>query len=196
MGLGRVGAASWLVRGDMLMQWFAIHTRAQKEELAARELRRVGFEVFWPHTTRWVNAGHKDKSRLLKRSWLSRYFFVRSFQENLWAINQSPGVATVVRAPGGDPFPIPTRIIDTIIAQANDNGEIFVTKGSRKRSNFKPGQIVRLLDEKSPLFGLYVEVEKVLDNGNICGILREQIAGTQKTILQAPVVGEVVGRSA
>jgi len=174
------------------MNWFAVHLNAQKEELASRELQRVGFEVFWPHTTHWVGTGHKDKSRLVKRSWLSRYLFVRTFKENLWAVNGSVGVSTVVKAPGGEPYPIPELVMDAIIAQTDEHGEVYVRETTRRESKFRPGQVIRLLDEKSPLFGLYVEVIKTLDNGNIMCTLDQSLAGTQKTILQSPVIGEVV----
>ena len=171
--------------------WFACHTMAQKESLAARELRREGFDVFWPHTTAWVGTGHKAKSRLVRRSWLSRYLFVRSDKTKIWAANDIPGVSTIVFAPGGDPSPIPDVVMDALFAQADHLGEIFMTRIKRK-SKFRPGQVIRLLDEKSPLFGLYVEVIKTLDNGNVCGTLLSQLAGTGKTILSAPVIGEVV----
>lgn len=178
------------------MNWYAIHSQAQKESLAARELRREGFEVFWPHTTAWVGTGHKAKSRLVRRSWLSRYIFVRTTKDQLGEVNRSPGVSTVVFAPGGEPYPIPDSVMDALLSKADHLGEVYIGKVKRSRSDFKKGQVIRLLDEKSPLFGFYAAVEKVLDNGNIIATLQEHLAGARKTILSAPVLGEVVERTA
>lgn len=175
-----------------MTHWFAVFTNAQKEQLASRRLRERGFEVFFPHTSHWVDAGHKAKSRLVKRAWLSRYLFVKCSKENLWAVNDVDGVSTVVRAPGGEPHPVPSWAMEALMAQADHLGEVFIGRLGKVKSPFKSGQVIRLLDEKSPLFGLYFQVAKVLDNGNVCGTLLAQIAGASNTILSAPVVGEVV----
>lgn len=172
--------------------WFAVFLQSQKEQLASRSLKERGFEVFWPHTSHWVGTGHKAKSRLVRRSWLSRYLFVRTEREKLWAVNDAMGVSTVVYAPGGEPFPIPEKVMDGLLSKADHLGEVYTPKQNRQRSRFKVGQVIRLLDEKSPLFGLLVAIEKVLDNGSVHVTLQEHLAGTSKTILKAPVVGEVV----
>jgi transcriptional antiterminator RfaH len=175
------------------MHWYACHCQAQKESLAARELRREGFEVFFPYTIELVKAGHKSACRPVRRPWLSRYLFVLAQQDDLHLVNETAGVSTVVRAPGGEPHPVPQVVMDSLLAQADDWGEIYITKAATRRRKYKSGQVIRLLDEKSPLFGLYVEVKKALDNGNICGTLvQNAIAGTTEVTIEAPVIGEIV----
>jgi len=176
--------------------WYAVHSQAQKEPVAARELRRLGYQTFFPHTTEWVGSGHKAESRLVRRPWFSRYLFVRALRGNLWAVNQAAGVSSLVYAAGQDPFPIPDLVMDALMQQADHTGEIFITK-TRQRSRFRKSQIIRLLDENSPLFGLYVSVVRTLDNGNVIGLLENSIlAGTGTVVLTAPVIGEVVERTA
>jgi transcription antitermination factor NusG len=175
-----------------MTQWFAVFCQSQREQLASRSLRERGFEVWWPYTTEWVAAGHKANSRLVRRPWLNRYLFAKSDKEDLWRVNDAMGVGTVVYAPGGEPFPVPDKIMETLFCQADHLGCIYESRQTRRVKRYSSGQVIRLLDEKSPLFGLYIEVQKVLDNGSILGMLREQIAGTGKVFLQEPVIGEVV----
>lgn len=176
----------------MGLSWYVIYAQAQKEALASRELKRLGFEVFWPHTSSWASAGHKEKSRLVKKSWLPRYLFVRSFKENLWAANKAPGVSSIVHAPGGDPFPVQDQVMDVILSRADHLGEIFIGKTKRPKPKYRKGDTIRITDEKSPLFGLYLTAKKVLDNGVVHAMFQGQIVGGGKIILEDPSIGEVV----
>ena len=172
--------------------WFACHTQAQKESLASRELRRAGFEVFWPHTTEWVGTGHKAKSRLVRRSLFSRYLFVRTRKEELWAVNDVPGVATVVRAPGGEPYPIPEKVMEVLLGMADHAGEVYTGKTVRAKPKYRAGDIIRITDENSPLFGLYVQAKRVLDNGTVHAMFQGTMVGGGKIILADSTIGEVV----
>lgn len=174
------------------MDWFACHTQSNKEQLASRSLKERGFEVFWPHTTHWVGTGHKASSRLVKRSWLSRYLFVRTFKENLWAVNHAMGISAVVHAPGGEPYPIPTKAMEVILSASGPNGEVFVGKTPRAKPKYRAGDLIRITDEKSPLFGLYVQAKKVLDNGTIYAIFSGSMVGGGKLILTDSIEGEIV----
>lgn len=172
--------------------WFACHTQAQKESLAARELRRAGFEVFYPHTTEWVGTGHKAKSRLVRRSWLSRYLFVRTLKEHLWSVNQFPGVSTVVFAPGGEPYPVPEKAMQLLWEMTDHLGEVFIGKTVRPKPKYRVGDLIRIADENSPLFGLYVQAKLVLDNGTVHAMFQGSMVGGGKIILPDSVIGEVV----
>src|SRR3990167_3440174 len=89
-------------KGTGMTAWFALMTKALQEQLARDDLRRRGFEVFWMYTSEWVGTGHKAKSRLVKRSWLSRYLFVHADPLRLSEVQderaRTMGVATVVHA--------------------------------------------------------------------------------------------------
>ena len=165
--------------------------RSRKEQVARDDLRRRAYEVFWPYVSEWVGTGHKAKSRLVKRSWLSRYLFVRTSLEHLYGVNNALGVSTVVYAAGQEPFPISDQVIKELQDKTDHLGEIYVSRAQRKRSNFKEGDVIRFTDEKSPLFGLYAEAIKVLDNGTVHALFKGQLVGSQKIILSEPI-GEVV----
>ena len=174
------------------MHWFACHTEAQKESLAARELRREGFEVFYPHTTEWVGTGHKAKSRLVRRSWFSRYLFTRCSAEQLGQVNDTPGVSTVVFAPGGEPYPVPEKAMQLLWEMTDHLGEVFIGKTVRPKPKYRVGDLIRITDEKSPLFGLYVQAKLVLDNGTVHAMFMGEMVGGGKIILPDSIEGEVV----
>jgi transcription antitermination factor NusG len=174
------------------MAWYAVFCQCQKEQLASRSLKERGFEVWWPYTTEWVGTGHKANSRLVRRPWLNRYLFVRSDKDELWRVNDAFGVSTVVYAPGGHPYPVPDKVMEMLFSKADHLGCVHVGTQTRRIKRFSAGQVIRSLDEKSPLFGLYIAIIKVLDNGSVLGMLQEQIAGTGKVFLSHPVIGEVV----
>src|SRR3990167_7640943 len=176
--------------------WFALRTKALQEQLARDDLRRRGFEVFWPYTSEWVGTGHKAKSRLVKRSWLSRYLFVQTNRERLTEVQderaRNMGVATVVRATNNEPFPIQDLIIKELQDKADHLGEVYIANQPKRRPNCKPGDVLRFTDEASPLFGLYAEVKRVLDNGTVHALFRGEILGSKHIILSDSSVGEVV----
>lgn len=174
------------------MKWFAVYTRPQKEAQTAREARTEGFEVFWPHTTGWVKSGCTGKSRLLKRSWLPRYLFVRCTMDDIWEIRNLNGVSDVVRCAGGDPWPIDDASIVRIQARADPTGEIYKRRTRRLKPRYRVGDVIRITDEKSPLFGLYVTAKKVLDNGTVHAMFCGSTVGTSKIVLDDPAIGEVV----
>lgn len=179
------------------MEWFAVHSQSQKEQLAVRELRREGFEVFWPHTSEWVGTGHKAKSRLVRRSWLSRYLFVRSDRNDIGRINDFPGVSTVVSAPGSGPYPVPEKAMQLLWGMTDHLGEVFSSKTTRRKPKYRAGDVIRVTDENSPFFGLYLQAKKVLDNGTVYTMFYGSNVSGGKIILDDPLaVGEVVSGAA
>ena len=139
--------------------WFAVFTSAQKESLASRELRRAGFTTFWPHITEWVGTGHKAKSRLVRRSWLSRYLFTRCSVDMVGVVNSTPGVSTVVFAPGGSPYPIPDAVMEELMQRLGPTGKVF----SHMPKNKFAGCIGRGVKglEGWPIWGLAGEISRV-----------------------------------
>ena len=140
--------------------WYAVHSQAQKEPVAARELRRLGYQTFWPHTTEWAGSGHKAESRLVRRPWFSRYLFVRALRENLWIVNQAAGVSTVVFAPGGNPYPIADAVIDDIMARLGPNGKVFRNLPKNRFSKCIGLEVMG--KEGWPIWGLVGEISRVL----------------------------------
>lgn len=158
--------------------WWAVHAQSQKEELAMRDLKRRGYQVFWPHVSEWGGAGHKAKSRLVKKSYLSRYLFVRTVKESLWGINEALGVSTVVFSPGGEPFPVPDRFMEReLLSHADHLGEMHVRPKDSPKSWLNVGDVVRL-GESSPLFNFWLEVTKVLDSERAIAIFNGPLFGS------------------
>ena len=149
------------------MSWWAIQAQAQSEEYVYRRLLGGDYNSFWPHTSDWVATGHKAQSRLLKRSWLTGYLFVEADRENLWAVTDLPGVASIVRGACTEPFPIPIAWIEDLMARCDSEGTVMKTEKLPRKNKFRTGDIVRITDESSPLQGLTVEITKALDNGSV-----------------------------
>src|SRR3990167_2297352 len=174
--------------------WFAVMCRAQKEQLARDDLRRRGFEVFWPYISEWVGTGHKAKSRLVKKRWLSRYLFVKT--DRLGEVQderaRNMGVSTVVHATNNEPVPIQDLIIKELQDQADHLGEIYQGIAPKRGPNCKTGDVLRFTEETSPLFALYAEVKRVLDNGTVHALFRGELLGSKHIILSDSSVGEVV----
>lgn len=99
------------------MKWYAVHTEAGKEPLANLWLGRRGFETYFPYEkirADWKpNPKNKRLSDLVnKRASIPRYIFVWTTPDRFGLVNSTMGVSTLVFAPGGEPFPIPDRVIE------------------------------------------------------------------------------------
>ena len=164
--------------------WFALMTKALQEQLARDDLRRRGFEVFWMYTSEWVGTGHKSKSRLVKRSWLSRYLFVHADPLRLSEVQderaRTMGVATVVHATNHEPYPIPDCVIDELKGFTDHLGEVYEGYVAKKANKFigKPGTILQF-KEHSPMFGLFGELIKAMDNGKLLVLFKKQLFGSE-----------------
>ena len=172
--------------------WFAVHTRSQKESVAERELQRLGFNTFYPHVSEWV-ALKTHRSRLVKRAYFSRYLFVQSVRDMLYRVNDACGVSCIVYAAGQEPFPIPQEVMQVLFDKADHLGEVYEASPSRARFEGLVGDTVRFA-EHNPLWGLAAEILKVVDNDKII-VKLEQMFGAEREIQIAPTdVGKLVKR--
>jgi hypothetical protein len=71
-------------------------------------------------------------------------------------------------------------------------GEVFIGKTVRPKPKYRVGDLIRIADENSPLFGLYVQAKLVLDNGTVHAMFQGSMVGGGKIILPDSVIGEVV----
>src|SRR3990167_3912123 len=177
--------------------WYAIMTRANNEQLARDDLRLRGFEIFWPYTSEWVGTGHKAKSRLVKRSWLSRYLFVKTELQRLGEVQddraRNMGVATVVHATNNEPYPIPDEAINLLLDKTDHLGEVYQGNVPKRGPQFSVGDVVRVTDERHPLFGFLAEIKKVLDNNEIvANMFTHSLLGSSEFILTSSGGVEVV----
>jgi len=159
------------------MTWWAAQVHARSEEQVYHKLVNGGYKVFWPHVSAWVTTGHKAKSRLLRRSWLTGYLFVETEKDNLWAVNEVPGVASIVRGACNGPGPIPASWVEELMSRCDQGGEVHKSTKVPRRNRFRTGDRVKITDETSPLLGVIVEITKALDNGSICATFYSELLG-------------------
>ena len=134
--------------------WFAVHTQAQREALASWHLTRLGYETFWPHTWEQVRVA---VPRWVKRSWFSRYLFVRTAREKIYGVNEAWGVSAVVYAAGNEPFPISDDVIKELQKTLGPGGKVY---SHMPKSKFAVGDKVKGLEGWSH-WGLLGEVSRV-----------------------------------
>lgn len=171
------------------LAWYAVHTRMQKEDYANRHLRRQGFSTFFPHVSEWVGLGTRH-ARLKKRAWLVRYLFVRAAPELFWRVNDTPGVTTLVHAPGRMPLPIPANVISALQERADPLGEVLRPGPRKRRFHGKVGDRVRFA-ENNPLFGFVGEIKRLLGD-EVVVELEKALLGTSEARVPFTHIAEVL----
>jgi transcription antitermination factor NusG len=159
------------------MTWWAIQAQSQSEEHIYHKLVDRGYVAFWPHVSEWVATGHKEKSRLLRRSWLTGYLFVEVERQDLWAVRELPGVGSIVRGASTEPSPIPTEWVTELMLRCDHWGGVLKTQKLPRRNKFRTGDVVRITDETSPLHGLSIKITEALDNGSVRAVHCNDSAG-------------------
>jgi transcription antitermination factor NusG len=173
------------------MKWYAVMTAPRAEELANRNLKRLGFWTFYPHqrVRRRRKRANLDQYLVewVNMPYYSRYLFLGLRPgEGLYRVNQADGVATVVYS-GETPLEVPQPIMEQIIAMADDNGQVG-TRDETGRRRFVPGQYVRVLD-KSPLEGLSAQI--ALDNGKEIRLWVSMLGGKRQVAVAPDAVAEI-----
>lgn len=145
-------------------RWYAVHTNARAEMLAAQFLMRQGFEVFYPHFDGTIR--HARKVIGVKKPLFSRYVFAVVDDGHLISmINTTPGVSTTVytgRA-NRDFVAMPPRdvhLLDELRERADATGRLTIPVGPTE-TGIKPGDLVRIRRHVfEGRFGHIVEVEE------------------------------------
>ena len=125
-------------------QWFAIKTKARREQLAAENLERQDFEVFLPKIS--LSKQRRGRWQAVVEALFPGYLFVHLDldSQNVAPIRSTRGVLGLVRL-GGEVRAVPDGIIDELRARQID-GSIEL------RPVFKPNDPVILVD--GPMAGL------------------------------------------
>ena len=78
------------------MNWYAVQTQPNRENLALAHLERQGFDVWLPHIKRIIRHARRDKS--VRRPLFQGYLFINLDLEKVrWrAINGTVGVSHIV----------------------------------------------------------------------------------------------------
>lgn len=182
-----------MTRKGLEIAWYAVHTRALKEDLADRNLQRIGIETYFPHTTEWLGK-NSETSRLVRKPMLSRYLFVQTERERLHEVNETVGVSTVLYAAGAEPLPISDEIIEALRKRFGPSGKLF--RNPAPTFEGAAGQEFRF-GENSPLFGFAAQIICVLDNERIRVKFLETLFGASGREMVVPVaeVGELLPRT-
>lgn len=174
-------------------RWYAVMTNPRMEEVAARNLKRLGYWTFYPfkrvrklrkranvnaHIVEWVN-----------RPYFSRYIFValRHQGEGLYAANEADGVSTVVYL-GDKPLCIPNPIMDELMDRANDDGVVGAPVDEVARKPFQEGQLVGFKDN-SPLCGLLGQI--AVDDGKSVMVWLQLLGASRKVSVEPSAVAEI-----
>jgi transcription antitermination factor NusG len=134
------------------LKWYALYCQPNWEQKVNDAIHdRLGLIGWYPFTSQWVAMAQKGRSRLVRRAWFPRYTFARSGDGDLHKLKDLNGVTAIV-GQAGQPTSIPDNIMDRLIRIALPNGEIPQGKARKKR--FQEGDIIKVVDETSPLVGL------------------------------------------
>jgi transcriptional antiterminator RfaH len=127
--------------------WYAIHTKARQETLAAEHLRRQTFEVYLPS----IKQGHRYHGQWREKiePLFPRYLFIRLNlgEENIAPIRSTSGVSKLVSF-SGQPATVPDPFIDAL-TQASDPDTGLLCP---EKDLFEAGAAVTIMD--GPLHGL------------------------------------------
>lgn len=146
------------------MNWYAVYTQPSRENLAAENLIRQGFEVYWPRYLRKVRHARRLQERI--SSLFPRYLFV-SFERTApsWrSIRSTRGVIDLVRN-GLDPVPVSNDLIVGIRAREDESGCVLVGR----QISLKKGQSFRLRDPAFAGQELIFDCQK--DNDRVVALL-------------------------
>ena len=121
------------------MNWYAVQTQPNRENLAVEHLKRQGFSVWMPICERIIR--HARKSKRVRRPLFPGYLFVNLDVETAqWrSINGTIGVNRIVSF-GQRPAPVATQFIDALQNIEANEGLVAVNG-----DDFLPGQDVEIL---------------------------------------------------
>lgn len=151
--------------------WYVVHTKPQKELLAASMLaERLNLSVYLPEVLQTY------RRRLQPRPFFPRYLFVQADlnQVEPTAINTIPGVIRLV-AFGDKPQALPPDLVNAL----HERIDAINAAGGLPRHDFQPGDRVRLT--AGPLQGLEAVFEGPMRPSQRVLVLLEFLGRLQKT---------------
>ena len=121
------------------MNWYAVQTQTNRENLAVEHLKRQGFSVWMPICERIIR--HARKSKRERRPLFPGYLFINlDVKTTRWrSINDTIGVNRIVSF-GQWPAPIAAKFIDALQNIEANEGLVVVNEDA-----LLPGQDVEIL---------------------------------------------------
>lgn len=136
-------------------QWYVAASQPGKERFAIENLKKQGFEIFYPRITR---ARQRKDRRIDKvtEGLFPGYLFVRfDRQRDRWqSINGTFGIRALVGVRGSEPTPLPARTMTTLIARCPDGMWL------EDYAQFVSGDPIALID--GPFAGCQARFDAVL----------------------------------
>ena len=148
------------------MNWYAVQTQPNRENLAASHLERQGFEVWLPRIERIIR--HARKTKRVRRPLFPGYLFINlNLETARWrAINGTVGVSHIVSF-GRMPSVVDGAFMTALKATENMNGILEVD-----HDDLKLGQNVEILS--GPMAGKIGKLLR-LDPGNRVTVLLQML---------------------
>jgi transcriptional antiterminator RfaH len=148
------------------LNWFAIHAKRFRENIAAATIRRLGLEVFLPMVR--VERPEQTVIKVDSKPLFPGYFFARfNPVVSLAAVESAFGVLYVVKA-GTFPTAVDDHLIEEIQSRIQPDGLVHFQRGE-----LKPGDRVSI--QQGPFAGMIGRVEAELDDRKRVAILLESL---------------------
>ena len=141
------------------MDWYAVQTQPNRENLAVEHLKRQGFSVWMPLCERIIR--HARKSKRVRRPLFPGYLFINLDVETAqWrSINGTIGVNRIVSF-GQRPAPVATQFIDALQNIEANEGLVAVNG-----DDLLPGQDVEILS--GPMAGAIAKLLSLEAGGRV-----------------------------
>jgi transcription antitermination factor NusG len=115
-------------------QWYAVYTRSRQEKVVDRALADAGIQSYLP--LRRVLSQWKDRRRWVRKPLFPGYLFVKTAEEELWAVRDVRAVVCIV-GDGERPIAVPGGQVESVRRMLDDavNAEPwpYVKEGTRVR---------------------------------------------------------------
>jgi transcription antitermination factor NusG len=145
MQSANVGLAQAGQSGDSLFplrdgeRWFVAQTLRHREQLACLHLGAQGFRSFLPRFHKTVRHA-RSLREVIAPVFPGYIFIVLNPERDRWrSINGTFGVARLVSAHQRRPIPVPTGVVEALVASVDELGLVRFDRG------LKPGQPVRVV---------------------------------------------------
>lgn len=124
------------------MRWYLIHTKPTREGVAELNLRRQGYQVYYPRLLRSVRIRGRWADRVTPL--FPRYLFLGLAvgQQEIGPVRSTLGVANVVRF-GNDYTPVPDAVVEDLRMRADRETGLHRL---HDHAAFKKGTRVRIVD--------------------------------------------------
>jgi len=143
-------------------RWYAVNTHPAAEAKACFNLKRQGWETFYPKTLKTIKSGRRIRSEL--RPFFPGYVFVSldPYLDGWRAVDSTLGVRSIVKN-GDSPSAVPRGIVEGLKQMTEEDGRIVST------SHLKTGENVRFLS--GPFADMVGALERLDATGRVLVLL-------------------------